>query len=179
MGRLSKMWFGRRCSLFRKLGVAAAAARDAVRVLRQEDPSPALRTVLPFPGDPSPIDLVEFSLEPGGALLLLRLCHHLASFFLGSAFFSGFFSSFFSSFLSAGFFSSLGGAFSGFASGFASGLASAFASAFGPSAFGGAAFSALGVGVGFSGFGAAFSLTSGSISLFRTRMCFRSTESAS
>src|SRR6266540_2867063 len=73
MGRLSKMWFGRRCSLFRKLGVAAAAARDAVRVLRQEDPSPALRTVLPFPGDPSPIDLVEFSLEPGGALLLLRL----------------------------------------------------------------------------------------------------------
>src|SRR5438128_10383951 len=150
---------------------------------REEHARPALRTVRSLPGDPIAIDFVELPLEAGRPFLLLRLGHHFASFFLPSGFFSGFFSSFFSSFFSAGFFSSLAGgffssfgaAFSGFASGFGSGFA---ASAFGAGAVGFSAFSVL--GAGFSGFGAAsFSLTSGSISLLRTRMCLRSTASAS
>src|SRR3989454_5691740 len=171
-------------SSLREFGVAATPARHPIAMSRQKHAGPALRAVRPLPGDSVTVDLVELPLEAGGALLLLRLGHHFASFFLPSGFFSAFFSSFFSSFfsagflssLAAGFFSSLGAPFSGFASG--------FASAFGASAFGGApgfsAFSARGAGAGFSGFGAAsFSLTSGSINLLRTRMCFRSPPSAS
>src|SRR5438128_5887591 len=150
---------------------------------REEHARPALRTVRSLPGDPIAIDFVELPLEAGRPFLLLRLGHHFASFFLPSGFFSAFFSSFFSSFFSAGFFSSLaGGFFSSFGAAF-SGFGSGFASAFGASGFGGATgfsgFSAFGAAAGFSGFGAASFLTSGSISLFRTRMCLRSTASAS
>src|SRR5213593_3214459 len=170
-------------SSLREFGIAAAPARHPVAMSREEHAGPALRAIRTLPGDPVAVDLVELPLEARGALLLLRLGHHFASFFLPSGFFSAFFSSFFSSFFSAGlfsslpagFFSSLGAPFSGFASG--------FASAFGASALVGAAgfsaFSALGTGAGFSGFGASFSLTSGSISLLRTRMCLRSTARAS
>src|SRR3989449_8664388 len=164
----------RRSSL-REFGIAATAARHAVAVSRKKHAGPALRAVRALPGDPVAIDLVELPLEASGALFLLRLGHHFASFFLPSGFFSAFFSSFFSSFFSAGFFSSFRAPLSGFASG--------FPSSFGASAFGGpagfSAFSALGTGAGFSGFGASFSLTSGSISLLRTRMCLRSTARAS
>src|SRR2546426_3099287 len=173
---------GRAVSLLREFGIAAAPARHPIAVPREEHARAALGAVRPLPRDPIPVNLVELSLQSGRAFLLLRFGHHFASFFLPSGFLSAFFSSFFSSFFSAGFFSSLaegffssfGGAFSGFAS------ASAFgASAFGAGAAGFSAFSALGVGVGFSGFGAASFLTSGSISLLRTRMCLRSTASAS
>src|SRR5436190_22863136 len=161
-------------SLLRELRVAASAAGHAIPVLREEHARPALRTVRPLPRDAIPVDLVELPLESRDALFLLRLGHHLPPFFFGASFFS------------AGFFSSLAGFFSSFAagfSGFGSALASGFASGFGASALGGAAgfsaFSAL--GAGFSGFGAAafFSLSSGSISLLRTRMCLRSTARAS
>src|SRR5713101_4768295 len=170
--------------LLRKLGVSATAARHAIAVSREEHARAALRAVRPLPRDPVAVDFVEFSLQSGRALLLLRLGHHFASFFLPSGFFSAFFSSFFSSFFSAGFFSSLAvGFFSSFSAPF-SGFASGFASAFGASAFGAgeagfSPFSALGVGAGFSGFGATCFLICGSISLLRTRMCLRSTASAS
>src|SRR5438445_11084769 len=175
---------GNQRSLLGELGVPTTPARRAITVSREEHARPALRAVRPLSRDSIAGNLVELPLEAGGPFLLLRLGHHFASFFLPSGFFSAFFSSFFSacfsagflSSLAAGFFSSLGAPFSGFASG--------FASAFGASAFGGApgfsAFSARGAGAGFSGFGAAsFSLTSGSINLLRTRMCLRSTASAS
>src|SRR2546425_3443573 len=171
-------------SSLREFGVAATPARSAIAMSREKHAGPALRAVRPLPGDPVAVDLVELPLEAGGALFLLRLGHHFPSFFLPSGFFSAFFSSFFSSFFSAGFFSSLAaGFFSSLGAPF-SGFASGFVSAFGASAFGAgaaafSAFSALGVGAGFSGFGAASFLTSGSISLLRTRMCFRSTASAS
>src|SRR6267143_5071500 len=163
-------------SFLREFRVSASTAGHAVRVLRKEDARPALRALLSLPRNPIPVDLVEFPLEARRAFLLLRLGHHLPPFFFGSAFFSFFFSSFFSagffSSFAAGFFSSLAGAFSAFGSG--------FASAFGASGFGAAAgFSALGVGAGLSGFGAASFLTSGSLSLLRTRMCLRSTARAS
>src|SRR5436309_7764276 len=170
-------------SSLREFGVAATPARHPIAMSREKHAGPALRAVRPLPGDPVAVDLVELPLEAGGALLLLRLGHHLASFFLPSGFFSASFSSFFSSFFSAGFFSSLvagffsslGAPFSGFGSGFPSAFG---ASAFGAGAAGFSAFSAR--GAGFSGFGtASFSLTSGSISLLRTRMCLRSTASAS
>src|SRR2546430_14274261 len=96
----------RRSSL-REFGIAATAARHAVAVSRKKHAGPALRAVRALPGDPVAIDLVELPLEASGALFLLRLGHHFASFFLLSGFFSAFFSSFFSSFFSAGFFSSL------------------------------------------------------------------------
>src|SRR5437870_7631446 len=172
----------RRSSL-REFGIAAAPARHPVAMSREEHARPALRAIRTLPGDPVAVDLVEVPLEARRPLLLLRLGHHFASFFLPSGFFSAFFSSFFSSFFSAGFFSSLvAGFFSSLGtpfSGFGSGFPSAFgASAFGAGAAGFSAFSAR--GAGFSGFGAAsFSLTSGSISLLRTRMCLRSTASAS
>src|SRR3989441_6442136 len=92
----------RRSSL-REFGIAATAARHAVAVSRKKHAGPALRAVRALPGDPVAIDLVELPLEASGALFLLRLGHHFASFFL----LSGFFSAFFSSFFSAGFFSSL------------------------------------------------------------------------
>src|SRR2546430_7786627 len=95
----------RRSSL-REFGIAATAARHAVAVSRKKHAGPALRAVRALPGDPVAIDLVELPLEASGALFLLRLGHHFASFFLLSGFFSAFFSSFFSSFFSAGFFSS-------------------------------------------------------------------------
>src|SRR5438876_7827453 len=161
----------RKHSLLREFRVSASAAGYAVHVFGEEHARSALRAVRSLPRNAIPVDLVEPSLEAGLSLFLLRLGHHLPPFFFGSAFFSSFFSSFFS----AGFFSSFAGGFSSFATGFASG--------FGASALGGAAgfsaFSAL--GAGFSGFGAAtfFSLTSGSISLLRTRMCLRSTARAS
>src|SRR5438128_2169477 len=174
---------GRAVSLLREFGIAAAPARHPIAVPREEHARAALGAVRPLPRDPIPVDLVELSLEAGRAFLLLRFGHHFASFFLPSGFFSAFFSSFFSSFFSAGFFSSLaGGFFSSFGAAF-SGFGSGFASAFGASGFGGAtgfsAFSAFGAAAGFSGFGAASFLTSGSISLLRTRMCLRSTASAS
>src|SRR2546425_9588604 len=78
---------------------------------REKHAGPALRAVRPLPGDSVTVDLVELPLEAGGALLLLRLGHHFASFFLPSGFFSAFFSSFFSSFFSAGPFSSFGAGF--------------------------------------------------------------------
>src|SRR5207253_4239854 len=162
----------RAVSLLREFRVAASAARHTIAVSREEHARPALRAVRPLPCDPIPVDPVELPLEAGRALLLLRLGHHFASFFLPSGFFSdffsAFFSSFFSSFFSAGFFSSLAaGFFSSFGAPF-SGFASGFASTFGASAFGAgvaafSAFSALGTGAGFSGFGAASFLTSGSI----------------
>src|SRR5213594_1140561 len=188
MVRLSRTTHGpvfesrdRRSSL-REFGIAAAPARHPIAMSREEHARPALRAIRPLPGDPVAVDLVELPLEARRPLLLLRFGHHFASFF-PSGFFSAFFSSFFSSFFSAGFFSSLGAGFlSSFGAPF-SDFASGFASAFGASAFGGAAgfsaFSARGAGAGFSGFGASFSLTSGSISLLRTRMCLRSTASAS
>src|SRR5881296_364094 len=170
-------------SSLREFGVAATPAGHPIAVSREKHAGPALRAVRPLPGDPVAVDLVELPLEASGGALLLRFGHHFASFFLPSGFFSAFFSSFFSSFFSAGLFSSLpAGFFSSFGAPF-SGFASGFASAFGASALVGAAgfsaFSALGTGAGFSGFGASFSLTSGSISLLRTRMCLRSTASAS
>src|SRR6266705_5766275 len=133
-----------------EFGIAATPAGHAVAVSREEHAGPALRAVRPLPGDPVAVDLVELPLEAGRALLLLRLGHHFASFFLPSGFFSAFFSSFFSSFFSAGFFSSLpAGFFSSLGSPFsvfASGLASTFcASAFGGAA-GFSAFSSLGSG---------------------------------
>src|SRR5439155_23954490 len=166
-----------------ELGVPATPAGHPLPGSREKHAGPAFRAVRPLPGDSVAVDLVELPLEASGALLLLRFGHHFASFFLPSSFFSAFFSSFRSSFFSAGFFSSLGAGFlSSFGAPF-SDFASGFASAFGASAFGGAAgfsaFSARGAGAGFSGFGASFSLTSGSISLLRTRMCLRSTASAS
>src|SRR5947209_17262120 len=170
-------------SSLREFGVAATPARHPIAMSRQKHAGPALRAVRPLSRDSIAVNLVELPLEAGGPFLLLRLGHHFASFFLPSGFFSAFFSSFFSSFFSAGFFSSLvAGFFSSFGapfSGFASGFASAFgASAFGAGTVGFSAFSARGAGAGFSGFGVA-SLTSGSISLLRTRMCLRSTASAS
>src|SRR2546428_8619763 len=174
---------GRAVSLLREFGIAAAPARHPIAVPREEHARAALGAVRPLPRDPIPVNLVELSLQSGRAFLLLRFGHHFASFFLPSGFFSAFFSSFFSSFFSAGFFSSLlTGLFSSFGAPL-SGFASGFASAFGASGLGGAvgfsAFSALGAGAGFSGFGAASFLTSGSINLLRTRMCLRSTVSAS
>src|SRR5438094_6127448 len=170
-------------SSLREFGVAATPARHPIAMSREKHARPALRAIRTLPGDPVAVDLVELPLEARRPLLLLRLGHHFASFFLPSGFFSAFFSSFFSSFFSAGFFSSLGAGFlSSFGAPF-SDFASGFASAFGASAFGGAAafsaFSARGAGAGFSGFGASFSLTSGSISLLRTRMCLLPTASAS
>src|SRR2546421_5877746 len=149
----------------------------------EEDAGSALGTVRSLPRNAIPVDLVEPSLEPGRSLCLLRLGHHLPPFFFGSVFFSSFFSSFFS----AGFFSSFGAAFfsslgAGFGSSFAGGFSafgSGFPSGFGASGLGAATgFAALGAGAGFSGFGAASFLTSGSISLLRTRMCLRSTTRA-
>src|SRR2546426_9687768 len=170
----------RRSSL-REFGIAATAARHAVAVSRKKHAGPALRAVRALPGDPVAIDLVELPLEASGALFLLRLGPHFASFFLPSGFFSAFFSSFFSSFFSAGFFSSLlAGFFSSFGAPF-SGFASGFPSAFGASAFGGGAgfspFSALGTGAGFSGFGASF--PPGSVRFLRAGVCLRSTPGAS
>src|SRR5881397_952764 len=167
---------GRAVSLLREFGIAAAPARHPIAVPREEHARAALGAVRPLPRDPIPVNLVELSLQSGRAFLLLRFGHHFASFFLPSGFLSSFFSAGFFSSLAEGFFSSFGGAFSGFASAFASAFG---ASAFGAGAAGFSAFSALGVGVGFSGFGAASFLTSGSISLLRTRMCLRSTASAS
>src|SRR5881296_3979076 len=110
-------------SSLREFGVAATPARHPIAMSRQKHAGPALRAVRPLPGDSVTVDLVELPLEAGGALLLLRLGHHFASFFLPSGlfsdFFSAFFSSFFSSFFSAGFFSSLaGGFFSSFGAAF-------------------------------------------------------------
>src|SRR5438094_5046644 len=85
----------------------ATPAGHPIAVSREKHAGPALRAVRPLPGDPVAVDLVELPLEARGALLLLRLRHHFASFFLPSGFFSAFFSSFFSSFFSAGLFSSL------------------------------------------------------------------------
>src|SRR5207245_2141238 len=174
---------GNQRSLLGELGVPTTPARRAITVSREEHARPALRAVRPLSRDSIAVNLVELPLEAGGPFLLLRLGHHFASFFLPSGFFSAFFSSFFSSFFSAGFFSSLlTGLFSSFGAPL-SGFASGFASAFGASGLGGAvgfsAFSALGAGAGFSGFGAASFLISGSINLLRTRMCLRSTASAS
>src|SRR2546422_905131 len=166
---------GNQRSLLGELGVPTTPARRAITVSREEHARPALRAVRPLSRDSIAVNLVELPLKAGGPFLLLRLGHHFASFFLPSGFFSAFFSSFLSSFFSAGFFSSFGAPFSGFASGFASAFG---ASAFGAGAVGFSAFSARGGGAGFSGFGVA-SLTSGSISLLRTRMCLRSTASAS
>src|SRR5256885_14919000 len=147
-------------------------------MLRQEDARPALRTILSFARNAIPIDLVELPLEAGVAFRLLCLGHHLPPFFFGSTFFSSFFSAGFFSSFGAGFFSSFAGAFSTLGSAFVFG--SAFGSGLGGSGFGAAAgFSALGAGAGFSGFGAASFFTSGSMSLLRIRMCFRSTARAS
>src|SRR2546422_8156727 len=117
-------------SSLREFGVAATPARHPIAMSREKHAGPALRAVRPLPGDPVAVDLVELPLEAGGALLLLRLGHHFASFFLPSGFFSAFFSSFFSSFFSAGlfpsfvagFFSSLRSPLSGFRPGFPSRL---------------------------------------------------------
>src|SRR2546428_8694639 len=111
MVRLSKTTHGRvfesrnRRSSLLEFGVAATPAGQPIAMSRQKHARPALRAVRPLPGDSVTVDLVELPLEAGGALLLLRLGHHFASFFLPSGFFSAFFSSFFSSFFSAGFFS--------------------------------------------------------------------------
>src|SRR3989454_3772119 len=128
-------------SSLREFGVAATPARHPIAMSRQKHAGPALRAVRPLPGDSVTVDLVELPLEAGGALLLLRLGHHFASFFLPSGFFSAFFSSFFSSFFSAGFFSSfVAGFFFSLCAPFfrfCSGLPSAFgASAFGAGAAG-------------------------------------------
>src|SRR2546426_5130858 len=114
---------GRAVSLLREFRVAAAPARHAIAVSREEHPRAALRTVCSLPCDPVAVNLVELPLEAGRAFLLLRFGHHFASFFLPSGFLSAFFSSLFSSFFSAGlffsfaegFFSSFGGGFSRFA----------------------------------------------------------------
>src|SRR5438552_2352616 len=157
-------------SLLREFRVSASAAGYAVHVFGEEHARSALRAVRWLPRNAIPVDLVEPSLEAGLSLFLLRLGHHLPPFFFGSAFFSSFFSSF-----AGGFFSSLGAGFdSSFAGGF-SAFGSGFPSGFGASGLGAAGFAALGAGAGFSGFGAASFLTSGSISLLRTRMCLRST----
>src|SRR2546427_5161713 len=119
---------GRAVSLLREFRVAAAPARHAIAVSREEHPRAALRTVCSLPCDPVAVNLVELPLEAGRAFLLLRFGHHFASFFLPSGFLSAFFSSLFSSFFSAGFFSSfaagfffsLPAAFSRFGFGFAS-----------------------------------------------------------
>src|SRR5712691_1606652 len=160
-----------RYSFLGEFGVPASSARGPVPMPCEEHARTALGAALPLARDPTPIDLVELSLQAGSAFVLLRLGHHVPSLFFASGFFSGFFSSFFSSFFSAGFFSSLGaGFFSSFAGAF-SAFPSAFASGFGASGLGAAAgFSAFGAGAGFSGLGAAsfFSLTSGSINLLRS-----------
>src|SRR3989442_10419687 len=102
---------GRAVSLLREFRVAAAPARHAIAVSREEHPRAALRTVCSLPCDPVAVNLVELPLEAGRAFLLLRFGHHFASFFLPSGFLSAFFSSLFSSFFSAGFFSSLSAGF--------------------------------------------------------------------
>src|SRR2546422_10408922 len=165
-------------SSLREFGVAATPARHPIAMSREKHAGPALRAVRPLPGDPVAVDLVELPLEAGGALLLLRLGHHFASFFLPSGFFSAFFSSFFSSFFSAGFFSSLvAGFFSSLGAPF-SGFGSGFPSAFGASAFGAGAagFSPLsGPGGGFFRFGPGpFSLNSRLVRLFGAGVFFRS-----
>src|SRR2546427_10662741 len=96
---------GRAVSLLREFRVAAAPARHAIAVSREEHPRAALRTVCSLPCDPVAVNLVELPLEAGRAFLLLRFGHHFASFFLPSGFLSAFFSSLFSSFFSAGSFS--------------------------------------------------------------------------
>src|SRR2546425_3817997 len=121
---------GRAVSLLREFRVAAAPARHAIAVSREEHPRAALRTVCSLPCDPVAVNLVELPLEAGRAFLLLRFGHHFASFFLPSGFLSAFFSSLFSSFFSAGFFSSFAAGFffslspalSGFGSRFSSSL---------------------------------------------------------
>src|SRR3989442_8025071 len=107
--RLLRM--GRAVSLLREFRVAAAPARHAIAVSREEHPRAALRTVCSLPCDPVAVNLVELPLEAGRAFLLLRFGHHFASFFLPSGFLSAFFSSLFSSFFSAGFFSSFAAGF--------------------------------------------------------------------
>src|SRR2546426_7513099 len=113
MVRLSRTTHGpvfesrNRDSSLGEFGVPATPAGHPIAVSREKHAGPALRAVRPLPGDPVAVDLVELPLEARGALLLLRLRHHFASFFLPSGFFSAFFSSFFSSFFSAGLFSSL------------------------------------------------------------------------
>src|SRR3989441_6304312 len=102
---------GRAVSLLREFRVAAAPARHAIAVSREEHPRAALRTVCSLPCDPVAVNLVELPLEAGRAFLLLRFGHHFASFFLPSGFLSAFFSSLFSSFFSAGFFSSFSAGF--------------------------------------------------------------------
>src|SRR5256886_7286218 len=113
MVRLSRTTHGpvfesrNRGSSLGEFGVPATPAGHPIPVSREKHAGPAFRAVRPLPGDPVAVDLVELPLEARGALLLLRLGHHFASFFLPSGFFSAFFSSFFSSFFSAGLFSSL------------------------------------------------------------------------
>src|SRR3989442_3620738 len=102
---------GRAVSLLREFRVAAAPARHAIAVSREEHPRAALRTVCSLPCDPVAVNLVELPLEAGRAFLLLRFGHHFDSFFLPSGFLSAFFSSLFSSFFSAGFFSSFSAGF--------------------------------------------------------------------
>src|SRR2546427_3968772 len=102
---------GRAVSLLREFRVAAAPARHAIAVSREERPRAALRTVCSLPCDPVAVNLVELPLEAGRAFLLLRFGHHFASFFLPSGFLSAFLSSLFSSFFSAGFFSSFAAGF--------------------------------------------------------------------
>src|SRR2546426_10429212 len=179
MVRLSRTTHGpvfesrNRGSSLGEFGVPATPAGHPIAVSREKHAGPALRAVRPLPGDPVAIDLVELPLEAGSALLLLRLGHHFASFFLPSGFFSAFFSSFFSSFFSAGFFSSLpAGFFFSFCSPL-SRFASGFPSPFGASALGGAAgffpFSALRTGAGVSRLRASFPLASRWIRLFLDR----------
>src|SRR2546427_5300377 len=169
MVRLSRTTHGpvfesrNRDSSLGEFGVPATPAGHPIAVSREKHAGPALRAVRPLPGDPVAIDLVDLPLEAGSALLLLRLGHHFASFFLPSGFFSAFFSSFFSSFFSAGFFSSLpAGFFFSFGAPF-SGFASGFPFPFGASAFVRAAgvfpFSALRMGGGLSGLRASLSLS--------------------
>src|SRR2546425_2208406 len=159
MVRLSRTTHGpvfesrKRRSSLREFGIAAAPARHPIAMSREEHARPALRAIRTLAGDPVAVDLVELPLEAGRALLLLRLGHHFASFFLPSGFFSVFFSSFLSSFFSAGFFSFFGGGFFfSFCAPFFA-FSSGFASAFRASAFGGAAgfspFSAPRAGAGF------------------------------
>src|SRR3989454_8259468 len=102
---------GRAVSLLREFRVAAAPARHAIAVSREEHSRAALRTVCSLPCDPVAVNLVELPLEAGRAFLLLRFGHHFASFFLPSGFLSAFFSSLFSSFFSAAFFSSFSAGF--------------------------------------------------------------------
>src|SRR2546426_3455399 len=178
MVRLSRTTHGpviesrKRRSSLREFGVAATPARHPVAMSREEHAGPALRAVRPLAGAPVAVDFVELPLEAGRALLLLRLGHHFASFFLPSGFFSAFFSSFRSSFFSAGFFSSLGAGFlSSFRAPF-SDFASGFASALGASAFRGApAFPPLPAPAargGFFRFGAASPFAPGSLHFLPT-----------